>query len=45
MLPSLLMSLSLVATSVLIHYEALRCMNESLPRVTFVRECRTDGPR
>lgn len=38
MLPSLLMSVSLVATCVLIHYEALRCMNESLPHVTFVRE-------
>ena len=45
MLPSLLMSLSLVATSVLIHYEALRGMNESLPRATFIRGRQTDGPR
>jgi hypothetical protein len=38
MLPSLLTSVGLIATCVLIHYEALRCMNESLPRVTFIRE-------
>ena len=38
MLPSLLTSVGLIATCVLIHYEALRCMNESFPRVTFIRE-------
>lgn len=43
MLPSLLMSV--IATCVLIHYEALRWMNESLPRATFIRGRQTDGPR
>jgi len=38
MLPSLLLSVSLIATCVLIHYEALRHMNESLPGVSLVNE-------
>jgi uncharacterized protein YhhL (DUF1145 family) len=38
MLPSLLLSLGLIATCVLIHFEALRHMNETLPRVSLVNE-------
>ena len=38
MLPSLLLSVGLVAICVTAHYEALRLMNESLPRAAFIRQ-------
>jgi hypothetical protein len=38
MLPSFMLSVGLIATCVLIHYEALRHMNESLPRVSLVND-------
>lgn len=38
MVPSLFLSVGLIAACVLIHYEALRHMNESLPRVRVINE-------
>lgn len=38
MLPSLVLSITLIATCVLVHYEVLRHMNDRLPAVTIISE-------
>lgn len=38
MLPSLLLSIALIAACVLVHYEVLRQMNDRLPAVTLIGE-------
>jgi hypothetical protein len=38
MLPSLLLSITLIAVCVLVHYEVLRHMNDRLPAVTLIGE-------
>jgi hypothetical protein len=38
MFPSLLLSIALIATCVLVHYEVLRQMNDRLPAVTLIGE-------